>query len=42
MRIKKRREKGTEDKKISVKTHKFTSSSTRGLAKYTGEKSTQK
>jgi hypothetical protein len=39
---KKRREKGAEDKKTSVKTHKFTPSSTRGLATNTGEKSTQK
>jgi hypothetical protein len=37
-----RSEKGAEDKKISVKTHKFTSSSTRGLAINTGEKSIQK
>jgi hypothetical protein len=41
---KRRREKGIGNKKIFVKTHKFTSSSTRGLglATYTGEKSTAK
>jgi hypothetical protein len=34
---KKRREERAGDKKISIKKHKFTSSSTRGLASYEGK-----
>jgi hypothetical protein len=42
MRTKEKKEKRAGSKKISVKKHKFTSSSTRGLATYTWEKSTAK
>jgi hypothetical protein len=42
MRTKGKKEKRAGSKKISVKKHKLTPSSIRGLATYTGEKSTAK